>query len=94
MGKTAERYKQDAAYLNGFTRQSAESADKLTADIGNMSVAMDEIAKAAHEGAMGNTRIAEKVTDMAGNANTIMERVTASLEGTKKLLQQVARFKL
>ena len=94
MGKTAERYKQDAAYLNGFTRQSAESADKLTADIGTMSVAMDEIAKAAHEGAMGNTRIAEKVTDMASNANTIMERVTASLEGTKKLLQQVARFKL
>ena len=94
MGKTAERYKQDAAYLNGFTRQSAESAEKLTADIGTMSVAMDEIAKAAHEGAMGNTRIAEKVTDMAENANTIMERVTASLEGTQKLLKQVERFKL
>jgi methyl-accepting chemotaxis protein len=59
-----------------------------------MSTAMDEIAKAAHEGAMGNTRIAEKVTDMAGNANTIMERVTVSLEGTKKLLKQVERFRL
>ena len=94
MGKTAERYKQDAAYLNDFTRQSSESADKLNADIETMSTAMDEIAKAAHEGAMGNTRIAEKVTDMAGNANTIMERVTASLEGTQKLLKQVARFKL
>lgn len=94
MGKTAERYKQDAAYLNDFTRQSAESAEKLTGDIGTMSVAMDEIAKAAHEGAMGNTRIAEKVTDMAENANTIMERVTASLEGTQKLLKQVERFKL
>ena len=94
MGKTAERYKQDAAYLNGFTRQSASSADKLTGDIGTMSTAMDEIAKAAHEGAMGNTRIAEKVTDMAGNANTIMERVTVSLEGTKKLLKQVERFRL
>ena len=94
MGKTAERYKQDAAYLNDFTRQSAESADRLNADIETMGNAMDEIAKAAHEGAMGNTRIAEKVTDMAGNANTIMERVTASLEGTQKLLKQVARFKL
>ena len=94
MGKTAKRYKQDAAYLNDFTRQSASSAAKLNENIENMGNAMDEIARAAHEGAMGNTRIAEKVTDMAGNANTIMERVTASMEGTQKLMKQVAKFKL
>ena len=60
----------------------------------NRHVVVEVDAKAAHEGAMGNTRIAEKVTDMAENANTIMERVTASLEGTQKLLKQVERFKL
>ena len=94
MGKTAEQYKKDAEYLDEFAQNSSASAQELANGIETMSQAMDEITKATHEGAVGNTRIAEKVTDMAENANNIMDKMAASKAGTQKLLDQVAKFKV
>ena len=94
MGRTAEQYKQDADYLHGFSQASSRSAHELTQGVETMVQAMDEIAKATHEGAVGNTRIAEKVTDMAEHANNIMDKINASQKSSQKLLEQIARFKV
>ena len=55
---------------------------------------MEEIAKATHEGAVGNTTVAEKVTDVAQKANDILEMMNASMEGAENLKKQVAKFKV
>jgi methyl-accepting chemotaxis protein len=59
-----------------------------------MNNAMEEIAKATNEGAVGNTTVAEKVTLVAEKANEILVKINASKEGAENLKQQVAKFRL
>ena len=59
-----------------------------------MTQAMEDIAKATHEGAVGNTSIAEKVSLMAENAHEILNKMNESEESAKRLMEQVERFKI
>ena len=59
-----------------------------------MNNAMEEISKATHQGAVGNTTVAEKVTDVAEKANDILMKINASKEGAENLKQQVEKFKV
>jgi methyl-accepting chemotaxis protein len=43
---------------------------------------------------VGNTTVAEKVTDVAQKANDILEMMNASMEGAENLKKQVAKFKV
>lgn len=56
--------------------------------------AMGKIAKATHEGAVGNTTIAEKVADVAEKANEILSKVNMSRQGAENLKKQVEKFKV
>ncbi|MBR2214181.1 MAG: methyl-accepting chemotaxis protein [Selenomonadaceae bacterium] len=94
MQTTADQYLKDTAYFQEFARQSSASALSLSDSVQNMSQAMDEIAKATHEGAVGNTNIAEKVASMADNAHEILDRMKESEDGAHRLMEQVDRFKL
>jgi len=94
MSETADQYMKDTTYFQEFARQSDTRATGLTSSITTMSQAMEEIAKATHEGAVGNTNIAEKVVSMADNTNEIFEKIKESEEGAHKLMEQVERFKL
>ena len=94
MGKTAEQYKKDAEYVKEWARQSNERAGNLANSIHTMTKAMENIAQATHEGAVGNTSIAEKVTLMAENAHEILRRMEESEESAKRLMEQVERFKI
>lgn len=94
MNNTALQYKEDATYFNDFARQSNESAQKLIASVEIMDQAMAEIAKATHEGAIGNTTIAEKVMNVAEKANGILDKINESKIGAEQLQQQVENFKV
>ena len=59
-----------------------------------MNQSMEEIAKATHEGAVGNTTVAEKVTVVAEKANDILDKMNISMEGAENLKKQVAKFKV
>ena len=58
-----------------------------------MNQAMEEITKATHEEAVGNTQVAEKVSLVADKANAILDKVNASQAGAERLKAQVAKFK-
>jgi len=94
MGDTAEQYKKDAEYVKIWARQSNERATNLAESIQTMTQAMEDIAKATHEGAVGNTSIAEKVSLMAENAHEILRRMNESEESARRLMEQVERFKI
>ncbi len=94
INKTAEQYRNDAGYLNEFARKSNAASQELTESIDTMNNAMEEISKATHEGAVGNTTVAEKVTDVAEKANDILMKINASKEGAENLKQQVEKFKV
>ncbi len=94
INKTAVQYKDDAAYLNDFARRSAGAAQQLNQAMETISNAMDEIARATHEGAVGNTTVAEKVASVASRADEILNKINASQKGAENLMQQVAKFKV
>ncbi len=94
MGHTAEQYKQDADYVKEWARRSNERANNLSKSIHTMTSAMEEIARATHEGALGNTSIAEKVAMMAENAHNILERMQESEKDARRLMEQIERFKI
>ena len=94
MGDTAAQYKKDAEYVKDWARQSNERASTLAESIQTMTQAMEDISKATHEGAVGNTSIAEKVSLMAENAHEILRRMDESEESAKRLMEQVERFKI
>ena len=84
----------DADYLRGFAQKSNTTSKELSDSIETMGNAMEEIAKATHEGAVGNTTVAEKVTLVAQKANEILDKINISQQGAENLKQQVAKFKV
>ena len=94
MGETAEQYKKDAEYVKDWARQSNARAANLAHSIQTMTQAMEDIAKATNENAVGNTSIAEKVSLMAENAHEILGKMNESEESAKRLMEQVGRFKI
>lgn len=90
---TAEKYQKDAQYINDFSTESNVSAQELISSIETMAQSMEEIAKATHEGAIGNTSIAERVIDVAHKCEDIMNKVEQSHKGNQTLLEQISTFK-
>ena len=94
MGTTAEQYKKDAEYVKDWAQQSNSRAANLMQSIQTMTRAMEDISKATHESALGNTSIAEKVSLMAENAHEILEKMNESEASARRLMEQVDRFKI
>ena len=94
INETAAKYREDADYLRGFAQKSNTTSKELADSIETMGNAMEEIAKATHEGAVGNTTVAEKVTLVAQKANEILDKINISQQGAENLKQQVAKFKV
>ena len=94
MAETAGQYKKDAEYVKGWAKDTNERANNLALSIQTMAQAIDDIAKATHESAVGNTNIAEKVSSMAENASNIMNKMNESEENAKRLMAQIDRFKV
>lgn len=90
----AIQYRDDASHFREFAVKSNTASKSLTDSIEVMNNAMEEIAKATHEGAVGNTTVAERVTDVAEKANDILEKMNISQQGADNLKQQLAKFKL
>ncbi len=94
INQTADQYLADADYLRDFARKSNVASQQVAQDMTTMNQAMEEIAKATHEEAVGNTQVAEKVSLVADKANAILNKVNESQAGANKLKEQVAKFKV
>ena len=94
MYDTASQYQKDAEYVNRFAVETSDTSRELINAVETMNQAMDEIAKATHEGAVGNTKIAETVAIMADKFQEILTKMDESEEGSKRLAEQVAKFKV
>ena len=92
MGKTAVQYKEDAEFFRRNASETSARAQQLLASVSEMNAAMEEIRNATHEGAEGNTRIAEKVVGMAGDYEEILRKIQSFKEGTARLKNLVAAF--
>ena len=93
MDKTAVQYKEDAEYFRKTAEATTSRSQHLLDAVSEMNAAMDGIRNATHEGAEGNTRIAEKVVGMAAEYENILAKIQSFKEGTARLKNLVAAFK-
>lgn len=92
MDKTAVQYKDDASYFHKAASNSTAVSESILLSVQNMNQSMDEIGKATHEGAVGNTKIAEGIIEMAAKYSDILEKVQTFKEGTARLKKLVTTF--
>ena len=92
MDETAVQYKEDAEFFHRTAKSSTKSSEELLASVRNMNQSMDEIGRATHESADGNTRIAENIVGMAERYADILEKVQGFKEGTERLKNLVTSF--
>ena len=93
MDKTAVQYKDDAEYFRKNAAATTARSQHLLDSVSEMNAAMEGIRNATHEGAEGNTRIAEKVVSMAAEYENILAKIQSFKEGTARLKNLVAAFK-
>ena len=93
MDKTAVQYSEDAEYFRKTAEETTSTSKKLLSAVSEMNGAMEGIRNATHEGAVGNTRIAEKVVGMAAEYEDIIAKIQSFKEGTARLKNLVAAFK-
>ncbi len=92
MDETAVQYKDDAEFFHRTAKSSTKSSEELLASVRTMNQSMEEIGRATHESADGNTRIAENIVGMAEKYADILEKVQGFKEGTERLKNLVAAF--
>ena len=92
MDETAVQYKEDAEFFHRTAKGSTKSSEELLASVRNMNQSMDEIGRATHESADGNTRIAENIVGMAERYADILEKVQGFKDGTERLKNLVTSF--
>ena len=88
MDETAVQYKEDAEFFHRTAKGSTKSSEELLSSVRNMNQSMDEIGRATHESADGNTRI----VGMAERYADILEKVQGFKEGTERLKNLVTAF--
>ena len=93
MDKTAVQYKADAEFFRKTAEATTTRSQELLGSVSEMNAAMEGIRNATHEGAEGNTRIAEKVVSMAAEYENILAKIQTFKEGTARLKNLVAAFK-
>ena len=93
MDKTAVQYKADAEFFRKTAEATTTRSQELLGSVSEMNAAMEGIRNATHEGAEGNTRIAEKVVGMAAEYENILAKIQTFKEGTARLKNLVAAFK-
>lgn len=90
---TAEKYNEDAIYMQKFAADSNQTSQELMVSIQNMTNSIEEIAMAANEGANGNTIIAEKIFDIVNKSNDILYKTKESKQCTENVLAEISTFK-
>ena len=93
MDKTAVQYKADAEFFRKDAEATSVRSERLLNSVSEMNASMEGIRNATHEGAEGNTRIAEKVVSMAAEYENILAKIRTFKEGTARLKNLVAAFK-
>ena len=94
MGETVDQYQKDAAYFNQIAKQSQRLANEISEAMNEVVNSLNQIAQATQESATGNTSVAEKVTNMAEHTSKILGNVNQFQEDSKRLTEQVDRFKV
>ncbi|WP_434511076.1 methyl-accepting chemotaxis protein [Desulfitobacterium sp. AusDCA] len=90
----AEKYSEDANFVDGLVSDFSATAEQLMVSIQNISDAINGVAQAANEGANGTTDIANRATQVNIKSNEVKEQIMRAKESANKLQEEIKRFKI
>lgn len=92
--ETAESYNEDAIYVDGLITDFSATSEELLASIQNVIVAVNQVSKAAIEGAAGTSDIAGKVGNVNGMSGEVKLQIEAANQSSFRLQQEITHFKI
>lgn len=90
----ADAYNDDAKYVDDLVTDFSAISQELLASIDGVMTSIDNVSKAANEGAEGTTEIASRGSDIAGDSSKILELMHEADETAAVLKECVEKFKL
>jgi methyl-accepting chemotaxis protein len=94
MIEIADKYNEDAAFVDNLVNDFSASAEELFASIENITRAIDGIASAANESASGTAEIAARIQDVNGKSEEVMNQINKTKENAEHLKAEISNFKL
>ncbi|MDY2700581.1 MAG: methyl-accepting chemotaxis protein [Lachnospiraceae bacterium] len=88
----AELYNQDAVYMDEMVTDFSAISEELLASISGMMMAIEDVSKAANEGALGAADIAERSCSVTEHSAQMLEFVRESGNMADALKMRVERF--
>lgn len=89
----ADKYNDDAKFVDDLVAEFSSASEEILASMQQVFITIDEVSKAAYEGAGGTTDIAQKATDITMKSNGILELTKKSKDSSEKLQEEISKFK-
>lgn len=90
----AEKYNNDARFVDELVTEFSATSEELLASIQNVLAAIEGVTSAANEGAGGTTDIAGRVSNANYKSTEVMDQVLKSKESADRLKEEIAKFKI
>lgn len=94
MFQTSKEYNQDALYYKDFSSDLSNLSQELLTSVNSVIKVIYDVANASSEGAIGAEDIVKKISDINSKSDIVLEQVSKSKESSKKLMEEVQKFKL
>lgn len=88
----AEKYKEDAKYVDDLVTEFSATSEELLASVENIGHAIDGIAIAANESASGTTEIAHRSGEANMKSNNVMQKVIETKKCSDNLKEEISKF--
>ncbi|MDF2588992.1 MAG: methyl-accepting chemotaxis sensory transducer with Cache sensor [Anaerocolumna sp.] len=90
--EVADAYNEDATYMDNLITDFSATSEELLASIQNVILSVNEVAKAAQEGAIGTGDIAEKVANITSMSSEVTQQIDMSKISSDKLKEEISNF--
>ena len=90
----AKQYQKDADFVQNLITDFKEKSDKLSEGIQSVLGAVDDVAKAANEGAIGTTDISQKALNIYDESEGVLKDIKKSEEEANKLEIEMNKFQI
>lgn len=90
--ETAEKYSQDAVYIDDLVEDFSSTSQQLVIAIRNVSHAVQEVALATGEGAEGATRISHKAEQIVRESGGVMAGMGEVTRASQSLKENISQF--
>lgn len=88
----ADAYNEDATYIDELVTDFSAVSQQLLASINNVLQSLSEVSKAANEGAIGTTEIAERTSSINVKSGNVLEEMKHAEHTSEKIKEDVNKF--